>query len=343
MGSRDNNWFRLVAYSLGHFFVDFSCALLMLSRLRGLQEWWICVLFYNFCAFALQMPIGLLADKLDRNSRIATLGCVLIATGWFLTSIPMLSAVISGVGNSCFHVGGGIDALNQSETKSAPLGIFVSPGAFGIYFGAALGKALTVPSWLPVLGLLLFATVFSGFDLRSRNGRASVNTSIELSLGNGAIMALACCILVVMLRSYVGMVISFPWKTGGWALVYICAVVFGKTVGGFLGDAIGIQKAAVGSLGLSALLFCFSNLPLAGVVAVFLFNMTMPITLWAAVKLLPGIRGFAFGVLTFALFLGFLPMYLNWPTVMQSGVGYAAGALASMVLLMIGLRKGRVQ
>ena len=39
----------------------------------------------------------------------------------------------------------------------------------------------------------------------------------------------------------------------------------------------------------------------------FLFNMTMPVTLHRAAMLLPGHRGFAFGLLTFGLFLGFLP------------------------------------
>ena len=70
--------------------------------------------------------------------------------------------------------------------------------------------------------------------------------------------------------------------------------------------------------------------------------MTMPITLWAAAKLLPGAKGFAFGMLTFALFLGFLPVYLGWSVPVQGGVGYAFGALASLVLLVLGLRKGRL-
>ena len=104
-----------------------------------------------------------------------------------------------------------------------------------------------------------------------------------------------------------------------------------------------MQKAAIGSLGLSALLFCVSSVPVAGVAAVFLFNMTMPITLWAAAKMLPGGRGFAFGTLTFALFLGFLPTWLGWPVLMNGGVSYALGALASLILLVPGLEKGGVR
>lgn len=339
----DGDRLRLAGYSLGHFWVDFSCALLMFSQLWGTTEWVMCVLLYNFCAFALQMPIGLMADKLSRNSCVAAIGCLLVVTSWLLTGIPLLAAVTAGVGNGCFHVGGGIDVLNRSGIKAAALGIFVSPGAFGIYFGTALGKAGTVPGWLPAAGLMLFGVLFIGFDLRRPGGLDSDNAPVVLSLQGNALWALAFCFLVVVLRSYVGVVLTFPWKTAAWAVASVCAVVLGKTAGGFLGDAIGMQKAAIGSLGLSVLLFCFGSAPLAGVAAVFLFNMTMPITLWAAAKLLPGGRGFAFGTLTFALFLGFLPTWLGWPVLLSGGPGYALGALASLVLLVLGLKKGGVR
>ena len=331
---------QLAVYSLGHFWVDFSCALLMFARLRGAPEWALCVLLYNFCAFALQMPLGLLADRLSRNSCVAALGCALTALGWGASRLPVLAAVVAGVGNGCFHVGAGVDVLGISEKKSAALGIFVSPGAFGIFFGTALGKGGGLPVWLSVLGLLCFGALYICLDLHRRGSLDSGNAPVELSPGKNNLWALACCFLVVVLRSYVGMVQTFPWKTGAWAAAAVCAVVFGKAAGGFLGDAVGMKKAAAASLGLSALLFCFSGSPLAGVAAVFLFNMTMPISLWAAAKLLPGGKGFAFGMLTFALFLGFLPAYLEWPVLFQNGLGYAAGALASLALLVPGLRKG---
>ena len=338
----NGKYLRLTAYSLGHFTVDFACALLLFARLWGTPAWALCVLLYNFCAFALQMPIGLLADRLDRNSCAAALGCVLVALGWAFSAVPVLAAVTAGVGNGCFHVGGGIDVLNDSSEKAALLGVFVSPGAFGIYLGTALGKAGGVPGWLPAAGLLVFACLFPALDRRCRGGLASGNAPADLSMKSTAAGALVCCFWVVVLRSYVGMVLAFPWKTGVWAVIALCAVVFGKAAGGFLGDAVGMQRASAVSLGLAAALFCFSDVPWAGVAAVFLFNMTMPVTLWAAARLLPGGRGFAFGLLTFALFLGFVPVYLGWPA-LQSGPGYAAGALASLALLVLGLRKGAIR
>ena len=67
--------------------------------------------------------------------------------------------------------------------------------------------------------------------------------------------------------------------------------------------------------------------------------MTMPVTLWAAARALPGAKGFAFGLLTFALFLGYLPAYLGWPSLLTGPAAYACAALLSLVILWFGLGK----
>ncbi len=114
--------------------------------------------------------------------------------------------------------------------------------------------------------------------------------------------------------------------------------MLGKTSGGFLYDKLGGFPAAILSLGLAAVLFCFSGTPVCGCAAVLLFNMTMPLTLRAAADLLPGARGFSFGLLTLALFLGFLPEYLRLPSV-AAGWTYALACLLSLALLLPALRK----
>lgn len=226
---------RLCTYSLAHFWVDFCCALLMFSCVLDTPEWGLCVLLYNFCAFAMQMPIGLVADQLDRNSLVAALGCALVAVSGLLIPLPALAAVVAGLGNGCFHVGGGVEVLNASEKKSAALGVFVSPGAFGIYFGTILGKGAKIPWLIPAAVLGLFAAAFLLLDLRTRGSLRSGNAPVELDLTKKAAWAFLCCFLVVVLRSYVGMIFNFPWKTGGWSFAMVCAVVFGKAAGGFWG------------------------------------------------------------------------------------------------------------
>ena len=69
--------------------------------------------------------------------------------------------------------------------------------------------------------------------------------------------------------------------------------------------------------------------------------MTMPLSLWGAGRLLPGARGFAFGLLTFALFLGYLPGALGWELPLAGPGLLAAQALVSLPPLLWGLTEGR--
>ncbi len=328
-------------YAITHFLVDFSCAFLLFSQIYDTDSWYICLLFYNFCAFALQMPFGLLADRLNRNAWVASAGCVLVAAAFFLGNHYIAAAVLAGVGNGLFHVGGGIDVLNISKEKSGALGLFVSPGAFGIFFGTMMGKQ-ALSSILTVLILLaaavLIPAVICGFSIKKASGNAPVSFGSVAS--TKTMIALLCLYFVVCMRSYVGMILSFPWKKeGSWGIILVCGVVLGKAIGGLLADRVGSIQASIVSLGLSAVLFLFSDVPYLGVAAVFFFNMTMPITLWATARIMPGAKGFSFGLLTFGLFLGFAPVYLGLEPLFTAPAGFALASAASLVLLLMGLRR----
>ena len=330
----------LTVYSIAHAVVDFSCAFLVYRAMTDSPHLAVAVLLYNFCAFALQMPFGLLADGWNKNGVVAAIGCGAVALA-YLPLLPVVpAAILAGVGNGLFHVGGGLDVLNDSQSKSSALGIFVSPGAFGLYLGGILGKGADIPSLLPitlllVMGALILVTVRQSYgSLRSLNAPAQV----ELSKDN--ILPIVLLTAVVVLRSYMGFNQMLPWKGDWhWGLVVTIALVLGKAAGGFLCDWLGAKKAAVLSLLLAAVFYLFSANPICGTVAVFLFNMTMPITLWAAARLVPGGKGFAFGLLTFALFLGYLPSCLGYPSLFVTPWVNTFGALLSAVLLLGGLRK----
>ena len=64
-----------------------------------------------------------------------------------------------------------------------------------------------------------------------------------------------------------------------------------------------------------------------------LFNMSMPVTLYLLAVNLPGLYGFSFGLLTFGLFLGFLPVYAGLVLPVSGRLLGMAGSLASLVLL----------
>ncbi|MBQ8812901.1 MAG: hypothetical protein IJZ85_00160 [Lachnospiraceae bacterium] len=335
---------HLTIYSIAHFLVDFSCALLLFGSLSASPDFALCVLFYNFCAFALQMPFGLLADSWNRNSIVAAVGCFLVALAYFVP-FPMLTAIIAGMGNALFHLGGGIDTLNHSEKKATALGIFVSPGAIGLYLGTLWGKSGTVSVWLGIIPLILVGLLIllicrqPGKGFTSENALVSPDTVISAKW-------LIPLFLVVVLRSYMGMNQQFAWKSeGSWAWILIFALALGKMAGGILMDRMGARKASLYTLIGAAILYLLSGHPIPGVLSVFLFNMTMPVTLWAVAKITPGMKGFTFGLLTFALFIGYLPSAVGAPSLLTDYWTYSVIAVLSLALLLMvykALHKGGV-
>jgi len=333
-------WSLILGYSAGHFLVDFSCAFLMFISIAGSPHWYLCLLLYNFCAFAMQAPLGLIADKLSKNWLFAIAGCVLVITAYGMCAVSgpgelaLVAVIVLGTGNALYHLGGGIDVLNVSEGRFGPVGLFVSPGAFGIFFGTLLGTSASLPAFLVVIALIALALLVAA--IRRALGKSyPQNAAFSLAMGTRAksgsqhaaeagsnsrskalslvlLFAALCFFLVVFMRSHAGMALTFSWKSlSYWSLIAVSAVVGGKALGGFLADRFGVLKVATFSLSLAAVLYLFSAAPLPGVGAILLFNMTMPITLCAMVRVFPGAKGFAFGLLTFALFLGFLPTYLG--------------------------------
>lgn len=343
-----SNQIKLITYAFAHMVVDFACAFLLFRFISDTKWWYISLLLYNFCAFAMQMPLGLIADRVNKNALFALLGCSFVAIAYVTRSIPIICVIIVGIGNALFHIGGGIDVLNMSVKKCAPLGVFVSPGALGIYLGTILGKLAgqenlhRAMSIIILLILITFSILIFVLTFIPHHTLTSQNEPISFPnlSSKDILVAILFLFIVVCLRSYVGMILNFPWKGQGYNGLYlVCGVVFGKAFGGILADRIGPTKATVISLLLCSTLFLLFDYPLAGIIAIFLFNMTMPITLWTISHIFKGCKGFSFGLLTFGLFLGFLPKYFNISNLFASGIGFSLLALFSLLLLVIGLKK----
>jgi FSR family fosmidomycin resistance protein-like MFS transporter len=289
------------------------------------------------------MPFGLLADKWNKNALFAVTGCGLAALSFCLGKLDISAAVAAlGIGNALFHIGGGIEILNLSRGKAYLLGIFVSPGALGIYLGTVLGRRNDLPSWVLVLMLITVAVSILGGGYRNKSAFRSDNAPVSFSgiSGMGTLAAIGSLFAVVLLRSYIGMASDFSWKVQlPWGIMLISAVVSGKMCGGFLADKVGAFKACAISLGPAGILYFFSNNPIAGTAAVFFFNMTMPITLWALARIMDGSKGLAFGILTFGLFLGFVPEYFAIAPQIPISLAFPVISLISLLFLRIGLRK----
>jgi hypothetical protein len=71
--------------------------------------------------------------------------------------------------------------------------------------------------------------------------------------------------------------------------VLTISIFLGKGLGGIIADKFGWMRVAILSLISSAIILPFgSAIPLLGIFGIFLFNITMPITLVSIVNLMPG-------------------------------------------------------
>ena len=327
-------------YSIIHFIVDLSCAVLvsnLVTQKMGLgTNLFIAILIYNYFAFAMQLPIGILADKINKNAIYSAIGCIIVAIAFGFANFGILACIIAGIGNATFHVGGGIDVLNISDKKATLSGIFVSTGAMGIFLG---GKSASIgfdKYYLAIIILLLSALAL--FCLYNQIKDDVTNEKIKIiKLNKNEWIALICIFITVCIRSYVGMILKFDWKSSFvLAILSIFSVALGNILGGVIGDKIGFEKIPLFLL-ISAVCFIFSfNNPIIGIIAILLFNLTMPITLICSSNIFNSNKGLAFGLLTVALFVGTVLSVVNYDKLFNQA-GLFVITLISAIVLYIAL------
>ena len=341
------------AYALCHFVVDFACVSTMLcavSRVLGesgqgsMEVVALSILLYDIVAFTLQLPIGIALDQLDKNSYAALLSYALVGAGVVLSLVPIAllewpAILLLAIGNALFHSAGGLSVLNISQKHAGPSGIFIATGAIGVFLGtqsAQMGRLQIAFSLLVLLFLCALITlVVQKVNKKYWNVH---NVSYDIPrLSSNTLLAIALLSLVVALRSYVGMVMAFPWKSEMLLLVLsILGVFAGKALGGVVADRIGFRTTAIFSLIAAATLFVPSwEMPPMGLLAVFFFNFTMSITLASLANILPNAKGTAFGLASFSLAVGALPALVGFRIehpAMLSGI-----SLVSALALGVGL------
>ena len=341
------------AYALCHFVVDFACVSTMLCAVsRVLSESGqgsmeivaLSILLYDIVAFTLQLPIGIALDQLDKNSYAALLSYALVGAGVILSLVPIAllewpAILLLAIGNALFHSAGGLSVLNISQKHAGPLGIFIATGAIGVFLGtqsAQMGRLQIAFSLLVLLFLCALITlVVQKVNKKYWN---VYNVSFDIPrLSSNTLLAIALLSLVVALRSYVGMVMAFPWKSEMLLLVLsILGVFAGKALGGVVADRIGFRTTAIFSLIVAATLFVPSwEIPVMGLLGVFFFNFTMSITLASLANILPNAKGTAFGLASFSLAVGALPALAGFRIehpAMLSGI-----SLVSALALGVGL------
>ena len=341
------------AFALCHFVVDFACVSTMLcavSRVLGesgqdsLEFVALSILLYDIVAFTLQLPVGIVLDKLDKNSYAALLSYALVGAGVLISLFPVallewLAVLLLAVGNALFHSAGGLIVLNISQKHAGPSGIFIATGAIGVFLGTQSAQMERLQIAFSLLVLLFLCALITLVVQKVNKKYWNVhNVAFDIAkFSSNTLLAIALLTLVVALRSYAGMVMAFPWKSQMLLLVLsILGVFAGKALGGMVADRIGFRTTAIFSLIAAATLFAPSwEVPVMGLLGVFFFNFTMSITLASLANILPNAKGTAFGLASFSLAVGALPALLGFRV--EHPVMLSVISLVSALALGVGL------
>ena len=303
----------LMVYGLCHALVDASSAFLVLGAIDAKDDLWLSIVLYNALAFGLQVPFGFLLDKYGQSKFVSISGLFCLIAAYFAIRTPFLAVVLAGTGNALFHIGGGQVALSINNRKAMYPAIFVAPGGIGLALGIYLSLShITVNLFLfPVFLIIMIGVVFITKIPAFSVEKPSVQKF------NTILLIIVLLMLSICIRSLIGLSIYFPWKSNTYLLLILTfSVAFGKVLGGILADKLGWMKTGLSGLLLSAPLLAFgATYPFAGLLGIFVFNFTMPVTLVAISNALPGRAGLSFGITTLALFIGAVPTftkYLGW-------------------------------
>ena len=304
-------------YSISHFIVDFVCAIFVLGRLpyfaASTDEFAAAVVIYNFFAFAFQVPLGYLLDELKVYKYVSIIGFCLIGLCYYINiNNVFILATIVGIGNALFHLEGGVNIYSISGKKAFLNGLFVSPGALGIFLGTMFHSELIVTK-LPVV--LIAVAIFLLVLVQGQGIGDALKEKKKNSLGSFDKFCIVSLIgLSIIVRSIGGSAIVYSWKTGFvLGIIYTLSIVIGKAFGGLLGDKFGLLKVALISLFCSAICLILGyNIHFFAYIGILLFNIPMAITLTILENTLSKKIACAVGLNTMFLFIGYVICFIKF-------------------------------
>lgn len=303
-------------YSLCHFIVDFVCAIFILGKLPYIantnSEFVISVILYNFFAFAFQVPIGYILDKFKTYKYVAIIGFSFIGLCYLVNLNNVFGlATIIGIGNALFHLEGGVNIYSISKRKAFLNGLFVAPGALGIFLGTTFHNELVI-TYLPIILIIVAIALLSLTQKQEVDKELEKNRKGEFN--NFSIALIIILIgLSIIVRSIGGSAIVYTWKSSFiLGLIYTISIVIGKAFGGLLADKFGFLKIALISLICSLICLMLGyNIHIFAYIGILLFNVPMSITLTILENTLSKKIACAVGLNTMFLFIGYLICFID--------------------------------
>ena len=292
----------LLIFTFLHPVVDALSASVLWIGATGITSF----IVYNFCSFALQLPLGIVLDIWPQMLKEALIvGLVLLVGGGLsalcgVATLPVICTCC--VGNALFHLAAGKLILDRTDGRSGPVACFISTGALGLL----VAKMFAVPYsavLIPVLATTLLAGGSAAMRLVQFAGRHPYRFH--------RLPAVNWCMMVVLFVLVIGrswVVLSNGTIGSAVSLLLIGALVSlaGQVAGGSLADRVGRAPIVTLSLAGSLLLYLGIGLetPIVWFAILFLAQMATGPVLSLITSSLDKASGTSFGLNCLGLFVG---------------------------------------
>ena len=316
------NFKILSSYWFSHAVIDFVCASVVMSIYTlgslGWNSIFYAILTYNILSFWLQMLFGYFVDKFECPKLSALLWCGFVTLWTILLYLYPWAAVVSvWIWNALFHVWGGVVCISTNPEKATPSWIFVAPWALWLFFGVMLGKSGNFLRRYWILLLLISAGLMwlssknhNTYNIVKQFAEKEKNNQIKLK--NIIVLVILLLLLSIIIRSFVGFIVSYSWKVWNLAMIFMVYIVLWKAFWWVLSDKFWWIYVWVISLLLSLpCLLAGEHFIILWMIWIFLFNITMSIALAALIKAMPNRWWLAFWLLCMALLIWALPSLLG--------------------------------
>ena len=326
-----------------HALVDAGCAMCIWRLVTSLSfdttYYATLIIAYNLIAFALQAPLGLFVDTTGCATLSVALGAIVTGIGIMLFPyMPIAGICIAGLGNALFHVGGGAHAICATPGKAAGPGLFVAPGALGLFVGALMGKSNFLPTIFLALIILFGAGAVYFICPRIHKSKAVIGQMMPV----GLILSIAGMLFFsVMVRSIAGLSIGAMWNKGiVVGIILVSATVGGKAFGGIVADKAGwLVTGTICLLSSSLLIGTAAGNVAVIAIGVLLLHATMGITVATMVRALGSYPATAFGLCSFALVIGGMPIFFTVRSLFINSMTISVLIFLSGLALFFALRK----
>ncbi len=331
----------LATYSIGHMIVDGACALSILSLYWLAPLNWEAIyrliILYNVIAFGLQPLFGHLLDAYKAHHYGATAGLFITAAGAVIApAAPSAAVVIFGLGNALFHTGAGAQVFANSGGSATASGIFIAPGAIGLFLGGILAKGHIHPFFsLPALCVSALLLLLCP-SIKSLKKPADMTAPARYDWRLVIVMFL---MFIVLSRSAAGFVLPLMLQgTQKPILLFVIAAFAGKFFGGVLADRFGwlsttfIFLCAAG--GMAAM---HQESLFVAFFAMLFVQATTGVTLAATQSVFPNRPGFAFGLPCIAILAAAYPFSLRYPLITPPA-GLVASLCFTSALVIMGIK-----